>query len=402
MKTLKKSWLAQVKKTFKILLAGILAWIYIMAGTSDGAILKTIAVLNIDTKDLDLDPVAMGNLVRLELEKTKVYNVMDKYEVAYIVEKEGLDISNCYGTTCLMDVAKSLKVDKFITGQAESFGDKIIINLRLIDVESSLMEKSDVTEYQNIPEEIKIMVEISVKKLLGLEIDPNLVNLLVNYEDPITSTRTHLKLNGPRMGVAYITGDIAKRLTDPKSQGGFDGYPYLSQFGYQYEIQYLSAGNFQALVEFLVMLNGLEQKFFNPNLVFLNGFRMGRSGWEIAFGPTVSLRKTLIVPGFYDKDGYIDGIADMWYPLEVLDEWNANNDIEIPVGYEDKEILDSRGDYTIGTGWIWAIGKTFKSGYLNIPVNAYVSPDRDGWYIGLSIGFNVSKLRRRDEYKDNN
>ena len=87
-----------------------------MAGTSNGETLKTIAVLNIDTKDLDLDPVAMGNLVRLELEKAKVYNVMDKYEVAYIVEKEGLDISNCYGKTCLMEVAKSLKVDKFITG----------------------------------------------------------------------------------------------------------------------------------------------------------------------------------------------------------------------------------------------------------------------------------------------
>ena len=399
MKTKRKNWLLPEKKTFKILLVGILAWLYIMAGTSNGQSPKTIAVLNIDTKDMELDPVAMGNLVRLEVEKTQVYSVMDKYEAAYIIEKEGLDISNCYGKTCLLQIAKSLEVDKLLTGYAERFGDKIIVNLWLIDVASSLMEKSDVTEYQNIPEEVQIMIEISVKKLLGLEIDPNLVNLLVNYEDPIISARTNLKLNGPRMGIAYITGNIADRLTAPRSQGGFDGYPYLSQFGYQYEIQYLSAGNFQALVELLFMLSGLEQRFFNPNIIFLNGFRMGKSGWEIAFGPTVSLRKTLNVEGFYDKNGLIEGKHHKWYPLQ---EWSERFEGEMPYDHENKEVLDSRGDYTFGTGWVWAIGRTFKSGYLNIPVNAYVSPDKEGWYIGLSIGFNVSKLRRRDEYKDNN
>ncbi len=382
MKTKKKHWLLPERKTLKTLLAVILAWFYIMAGNSNGQTLKTVAVLNIDTKNLELDPVAMGNLVRLELEKTKVYSVMDKYEAAFIIEKEGLDINNCYGKTCLLEIAKSLEVDKLLTGYAERFGDKIIINLRLIDVKSALLEKSDVTEYQNISEEIQIMVEISVKKLLGLDIDPNLVNLLVNYEDPIISTRTNLKLNGPRMGVAYITGDKAERLTATKSEGGYNGYPVLSQIGYQYEVQYLSAGNFQALIEFLGVLSGLEQQFFNPSIIFMNGFRVGKGGWEIAFGPSVSLRQTAM--GYYDENGD-------WY-LEK--EWVQTNGYDVANPYEIEEQLDSRGDLAIGTGWIWAIGRTFKSGYLNIPVNAYVSPDKDGWYVGLSIGFNVSRTRR--------
>ncbi|UCH14034.1 MAG: hypothetical protein JSV22_13145 [Bacteroidales bacterium] len=392
MKTKRKHWLLPAKRTLRILLVSIIAWFYIMAGTGNGQTPKTIAVLNIDTKDLELDPVAMGNLVRLELEKTKVYNVMDKYEVAYIVEKEGLDISNCYGKTCLLEIAKSLEVDKLITGYAERFGDKIIVNLRLIDVKSSQMEKSDVTEYQNIQEEIQIMIEISIKKLLGLEIDPNLVNLLVNYEDPIISTRTNLKLNGPRMGIAYITGDKAERIMAPKSQGGFDGYPYLSQIGYQYEIQYLSAGNFQALVEFLFMFSGLEQKFFNPNIVFMNGFRVGKSGWEVAFGPSVSLRQT--AKGFYDEQLLMGGEIGEWY-LEK--KWLERFGSRETNPYEIQELLDNRGDIVIQTGWVWAIGRTFKSGYLNIPVNAYVSPDKEGWYIGLSIGFNVSRTRRIQE-----
>ncbi len=386
MKTKSTSWLIPWKKSFRILLVIGLAWTCAMTGTGSAQTQKTIAVLNIDTKDLSLDPASMGNLVRLELEKTKVYSVMDKYDVAYVVKQKGLDISNCYGKTCLMEIAKSMEVDKMLTGNAERFGDKIIINLRLIDVASSSIEKSDVTEYQNIPDEIQIMVEISVKKLLGLNIDPNLVNLLVNYEDPIISTRTNLKLNGPRMGIAYLTGDKAERLQAPKSEGGFDSYPYLSQLGYQYEIQYLSAGNFQALVEFLFMLSGLEQQLFNPSIVFMNGFRIGKSGWEIAFGPTISLKQT--AKGFYDEYNLLEDGANEWYRVKDWDETNGENPYEII------ENLDSRGDIEIGTGWVWAIGRTFRSGYLNIPINAYISPDKRGWYAGISIGFNVSRTRR--------
>jgi hypothetical protein len=389
MKAIKNRWVLPGQVVLRMLLGAILALTFTMAGASNGQTSQSIAVLNIDTKNMDLDPISMGNLVRLELEKTKVYSVMDKYEVEYIIQKEGLDIINCFSKSCLLEVAKILKVDKLLAGYAERFGDKIVINLRLIDVEASQVEKSDITEYQNIPEEIQIMTEISVKKLLGLDVDPNLVNLLVNYEDPIISTRTNLKLNGPRMGVAYITGDIAERLMAPADEGGFDGYPILSQFGYQYEIQYLSAGNFQALVEFLGVFSGLEQKLFNPIIVFMNGFRMGRSGWEVAFGPSISLRRT--ANGFYDKYAILGGDENQWY---LEEEWIQTFGPGIPNEYKIKELLDSRGNVVIGTGWIWAIGRTFKSGYLNIPVNAYVSPDKEGWYVGLSIGFNVSRTRR--------
>ena len=43
------------------------------------------------------------------------------------------------------------------------------------------------------------------------------------------------------------------------------------------------------------------------------------------------------------------------------------------------------------TGWVWAIGKTFHSGYLNIPVNLFYSSGREGGYVGLSMGFNITK-----------
>ena len=35
--------------------------------------------------------------------------------------------------------------------------------------------------------------------------------------------------------------------------------------------------------------------------------------------------------------------------------------------------------------------KTFHSGYLNIPVNAFLSYNKNGYFLGLSKGFNITK-----------
>ena len=40
---------------------------------------------------------------------------------------------------------------------------------------------------------------------------------------------------------------------------------------------------------------------------------------------------------------------------------------------------------------IFAAGRTFRSGYLNVPVNVFVSPRKDGTVVGLSFGFNIQK-----------
>jgi hypothetical protein len=54
--------------------------------------------------------------------------------------------------------------------------------------------------------------------------------------------------------------------------------------------------------------------------------------------------------------------------------------------------LDSRGDIKLQAGFVFAIGKTFHSGYLNIPVNFFYSTSREGGgYLGLSMGFNIAQ-----------
>ncbi|MBN1182848.1 MAG: hypothetical protein JXB49_11210 [Bacteroidales bacterium] len=333
----------------------------------------TIAIIGIDTKDMYLDDASMASLVRLELEKADVYEVLDRYDVASTIKKNSIDIRDCYGKTAMVKVGQLLNADKMLTGSAEKFGDKIIFILRMIDVKSERIEKTDVMEYINQQEEIQYMVRISVNNILDIQNDQQMLDLLVNFDRPITSSKTTLKLNGPRMGATWTSGRTGIRLESPKSEGGFNMYPVTSMFGYQYEVQYLSSGEFQALLEFIGAVNGLESGTVVPSLTFLNGFRFNKSGWEIGLGPV--FRISTIARGFYDSE-------KKWHLMEE----------GIDAGpYPVVEAVDSRGEPTFTTNLIIAAGRTFKSGYLNIPVNVYASPSKEGTSVGLSFGFNVAK-----------
>ena len=321
-------------------------------------------------------------MVRLELEKLNIYNIMDKYDMAELVKKNGIDVASCYGKSCVVAAGKSLGTDKMITGSIERFGEKIVISLKVIDVKTETVEKHDATEYQNLQPELQRMIAISVQKLLGIPTNQDVVNVLVNYEAPISSPQTQVKLSGPRMGASMAFGDAAKVLTAPKSQGGFDMYPANFQIGWQFEKQYVSAGNFQALVEFFPMIGGLESGKFIPSFTFLNGFRFGKAGWEFAFGP--NLRMVTKSSGFFDTDNTLGKGKNAWH-LEK--DWTSTT--KNPYTIENR--LDSRGYTTLSTSLFIGVGRTFKSGYLNIPVNIYVLPRKEGTIAGFSFGFNIYK-----------
>lgn len=335
----------------------------------------TAAVLGIDSKGVIQDAEAVGYMVKLELEKADAYSMMDKYDVADLIKKNNIDVKNCFGKTCVVNAGKVLGVDKMVTGSVERFGEKIVISLKIIDVQTGSVEKQNAIEYLNLQPELQRMIGISVAKLVGKETDPAVVNLLVYYDAPISSPQTQAKLSGPRMGVSMAFGDAAEVMKAPESEGGFDMYPVNFQIGWQFEKQYISAGSFQALVEFIPTIGGLESGKFVPGFTFLNGFRVGKAGWEMAFGPNFRFVKK--------ADGYFDA-NDNWH---IQSEKNYS----LPPGVSETRRLDSRGDSELATSLFIGFGRTFKSGYLNIPVNVYVIPRKEGTIGGFSFGFNIYK-----------
>jgi len=53
-----------------------------------------LAVLSIDSKGLTLDPMQLGNITRTELSKLQRFQVMDRYDVDYVIEKNQFSIEN--------------------------------------------------------------------------------------------------------------------------------------------------------------------------------------------------------------------------------------------------------------------------------------------------------------------
>ena len=97
-------------------------------------------------------------------------------------------------------------------------------------------------------------------------------------------------------------------------------------------------------------ITGLDQGMFIPSFSFLNGIRSNKLGFEFAVGPIFSIVK---IANFKGEN----------FPSPI-------------------------GDLKLKTGFVFGFGKTFRSGSLNFPVNAFFMPGKDGHRYGISVGFN--------------
>jgi TolB-like protein len=333
-----------------------------------------IAVIGIDIEGSEYNSELLNNSLRRELEKTNLYEVMDKYDINYLAKKDSLSLKDCYGKICLVEIGKAVKADKMLTGSVEQYhGKNMIITLRLIDVNAGIIEKTQINEFLDLPKETPTMLAITLRNMFGLENDSLLLTRLTKKDNLDTEINNpyqkRLRLDGPRMGVTYFQGEKGDIIRAAKSEGGFDALPVFFQFGYQFETQYLNEGNFQALFEFIPLISGVDQGYFIPSFTILNGLRNNRSGWEFAFGP--SIRFINQAEGYYVDNKWVRKTADT------------------PADQTTITRLDSRGDLALNTGFVLALGKTFRSGKLNIPMNIYAIPYKGGVQYGFSFGFNA-------------
>ncbi len=340
----------------------------------------TIAVLHVDVQGLYETPEQGGNMLRLELEKLEMMEVIDKYDVFYLLKQNGIEVKGCYGKQCLIEAGKAVKAEKMLMGSVEKYGNSIMVTLRLFDVAKASMEKSLVREYLYLPEQVQLMLRLAVRELFNMKNEDFIVQQLTKkntqetfLNNPAFDQVKRLRSDGPRMGVTVFTGNIANRLQESTATGGFDALPVMFQFGYQFEKQYLNEGKFQGLFEFIPMVTGIDQSLFIPSFSILHGIRNNKNGWEFAFGPTFQ--------AISQAEGYFEnGI------------WKLKNEFTNPEQVTMMR-LDNRGKRQLRTGFVIACGKTFRSGRMNIPLNAYFVPRKDGMQFGLSFGFNAKNER---------
>jgi hypothetical protein len=339
----------------------------------------TMAIGDIDAKDIFIGSKlsALPELVILEMNKIDKYDLLDQYDLRFLAKRDSIEIKNCYSKICLAEIGKQLHVDKMLSGSILLIGDNITVTFRLLDVATGTIDKSQTNEFLNIETEIRKMIEITLSDMFGVPVNEDMRKTLTlknDFDNAVNNPyQLRLRSDGPRMGATMFTGETANILKSSASKGGFEVEPLMFQFGYQFEKQYLNEGNFQALFEFIPMVTGLDQGLFIPSITLMNGMRNNKSGWEFAFGPTFSL--------VTKSQGYYTADDNIWTTLQ--------DSVPVPEYADVITRLDSRGDASIQAGFIFAFGKTFKSGRLNVPVNAFVIPSNKGLRMGVSFGFNA-------------
>lgn len=353
---------------------------------------ESVAILDFDIRSYPVDVQQVIQKATIEMMRINEYEVIDKYDIEYIAKRDNVQLKGCFSKICLKEIGERLQCDYILTGSYDLLADRVALTLRLFDVEEGAFINSTSRIYLNIPEQALAMMEVSLNDLFKLPSDEMLVRKLTvseDYESALNNPNASvINNNGPRIGLTAVAGPSAKILTLDRKYGGFDyAVPFLSAFGYQFEQVFVNSGNFQALVEFIPLVAGLEYGRIIPSASVMLGMRNSKTGWEFAIGP--NLTTTVVGTGYYGiSDPNAPGHYESWKLRGVTPGYNSN-------GYEEITRLDSRGTISAATGLIVGAGKTFKSGRMNFPLNVFmVTPGRgDSWRIGASVGFNIVRAK---------
>jgi hypothetical protein len=359
---------------------------------------STLATATPSVQGLSTSASIVNKIINLELIKLNKYSVYDEFDIAEVINSDTKFKNGCYGLSCLTELGSTLKVDYIMCGSVDKLGQKIIISLKVIDVKQASISKTIFKEFSNQENELQRMIEITLREMFGLTNVKEIEDQLSFKNEVITSSNVgRINNSGPRIGYAMATGNLIEFAMRPEQQGGLNVFPGFSMLGYQFEKQYIGTENFAALFECIVNVSGLEQGQFIPTLSLMNGFRIGKSGWEFAFGPSIGVSKRSI--GFFDtKNLYGKGKNYYW----TSNEFNEYAYAQLEPGstepvaeaeYELSRNLDTRGVSYLSTKWLMAFGRTFKSGALSIPVNVFYSSAKKGGLVGVSVGFNIMQKK---------
>ena len=175
------------------------------------------------------------------------------------------------------------------------------------------------------------------------------------------------KLSGPRIGFTFIgAGPVADFINtkdlDALSEEGSDGSPhvfgeegsaFLTQYGWQWETRFADGYDVTGLVEWIVLVGGMEKGLFLPSVSSLVGIRTS-SNLEFAFGPNLSLSGigAVVAVGYNFKIGEVNlpiniafrpGInktrtwneynEDQNLSYEVEQEYNTGSLVSLIVGF---------------------------------------------------------------------
>jgi len=97
-----------------------------------------IAVMNLEPNNLSNQTAALiSDVLRNVLFDFGKYSVIERSSIDKILNEQKFQMTGCTSTECAVEVGKILSVQQTVIGTIGKIGDKFVINVRLVDVESA-------------------------------------------------------------------------------------------------------------------------------------------------------------------------------------------------------------------------------------------------------------------------
>jgi hypothetical protein len=119
-------------------------------GDAFGQLKPHIAILNLEGRGgISADEAAtLTDRLRGHLVNTGAFVVIDRDKTEAALQEIGFQQSGCVSTVCAVQVGKMLTVQKMVTGSIGKIGKTYTVDVSVIDVESSRIERSLLKNYQ--------------------------------------------------------------------------------------------------------------------------------------------------------------------------------------------------------------------------------------------------------------
>ena len=82
----------------------------------------------------------LSDSIRQELFSTGKYRIVDRKNMDQILKEQGFQLSDCTSQECAVQVGKLLGVEKMVVGSIGKLGQKFMLNLQLLSVETGEIE----------------------------------------------------------------------------------------------------------------------------------------------------------------------------------------------------------------------------------------------------------------------
>lgn len=131
-----------------------------------------IGVLDLEANNVDVgEAAAITNRLRLSLSQTMVFRLIERANMDQILEEVGFQLTGaCDTDECIVQVGKILGARKMVAGSVSKVGSMYTLQIRLIDIETSEIDKEVVYDVFGGIEEVLTDATFSVaQQLAGLD-----------------------------------------------------------------------------------------------------------------------------------------------------------------------------------------------------------------------------------------